>query len=140
MLGMLLGMLEHALVGTCLASLSLVLFSLAGLLRFFPHLLSFLMRCLRGVLILSFRLYHLVLTYLEPWLRGSLGIEVLSGHSRLIACVLLSLTICALILILADFHWSVWIFLISLFHGLSIGLAWDEIEKPGGLQLGVKIQ
>lgn len=139
MLQIIFGMFEHALIGTCLASLSLVLFSLAGLLRFFPRLASFLMTCLRGILILSFRLYHLTLTYLDPLVGSLLGIDVLSGYFRLIGCVLISLTIFTLIFLILGARWSVWFFLIPLLHGLSVGLAWDEIEKPGGLQLGVKI-
>ncbi|MBN1536196.1 MAG: hypothetical protein JW908_05645 [Anaerolineales bacterium] len=139
MLQMLFGMFEHALVGTCLAALSLVLFSLAGLLRFFPRLASFLMTCLRGLLILSFRLYHLVLTFLNPISQNSMGIDVLSGYFRLIACILISLTIFTVIFLVFGAHWSGWLFLIPIVHGLAVGLAWDEIEKPGGLQLGVKI-
>ena len=128
------------LAGTCLASLSLAFLSIAALLRLLPRFLNLIRLGLRGLLILSFRFYHLLLTRMAPIIQQRLNIDILAGHLRVIASLLLSLILGLLFLLLTNLSvtgWGIWL---SLLHGLAVGLAWDEIEKPGGLQLGVKIQ
>jgi len=128
------------LVGTCLVSSSLVLLSIAALLRLLPQFLNLIRLLLRGLLILSFRFYHLLLTRLAPVIEERLNITILTGHLRLIASLLLSLILGLLLLLLIGSPVTGWSVGLSLLHGLAVGLAWDEIEKPGGLQLGVKIE
>jgi len=128
------------LVGTCLVSLSLVFFSIAALLRLLPPFLNLIRLGLRGFLILSFRLYHLLFTRMAPIIQQRLNINILTGPLRVIASLLLSLILSLLFLLLTNLPVTGWSIGLALLHGLSVGLAWDEIEKPGGLQLGVKIQ
>jgi len=77
---------------------------------------------------------------MAPIVQQRLNINILAGPSRVIASLLLSLILGLLFLLLTDLPMTGWSIGLSLLHGLSVGLAWDEIEKPGGLQLGVKIQ
>ncbi len=137
---LLLRLFDRVLVGTCLVSLSLVFLSLAALLRLLPRLLHLIGRCLRGLLILSFRLYRLLLTRIAPPLQRRLRVDILDGPARLIASVVLSLALGALVLVLSRFRVTAWSIVLWLLHGLFVGLAWDEIEEPGGLRLGAKIQ
>jgi len=128
------------LVGTCLASMSLVFLSIAALLRLLPQFLKLIRLGLRGFLILSFRFYHLLLTRIAPVIQQCLNINVLTVHLRVVASLLLSLILGLVFLFLTSLPVTGWSVGLSVLHGLSVGLAWDEIEKPGGLQLGVKIQ
>lgn len=140
MLVILLRIFEHALIGACLSSLSLFFFSLVALLRLLPGLLRFIHVCLRSILILSYRLYRLVLMWLDRHVQHRLGLTILSGYLRVIACLVLSLLLGALILLVTDLPFPGWIVGLSVIHGLIVGLAWDELEDPGGLQLGVKMR
>jgi hypothetical protein len=139
MIGVLVQVLQYAMIGMCLTSISMVLFSLAALLRLLPRLMSFTRLCLRGLLILSFRLYDLTLSNLAP-LFQRFGIDLLSGYPRLIACMLLSLLFGLLIITLIGLPINGWTVAVSLIHGLLVGLAWDETGDPDGLQLGKKIR
>ena len=140
MIGLLFRIFEHALMGTCLTSISIVFFSLATLLRLLPRFFVFLWFCLRGLLILSFRLYHLIISRTNPFIQIHLGVNILAGIPHLLFCVLLSTTIWVLILLLTWFSLPIWSITLPILHGLTLGLFWDEFEKPGGLRLGIKIQ
>jgi hypothetical protein len=128
------------MVGTCLVSVSMVFLSIAGLLRLLPRFLHLIRLGSRSFLILSFRFYHLLLTRMAPVIQQHLNIHILVGHARVVATLLLSLSLGLLFLALTNLPVTRWSVGLSLLHGLAVGLAWDEIEKPGGLQLGVKIQ
>ena len=54
-------------------------------------------------------------------------------------CVLFSLIIGVLPMALLDPSWSLWILVFCVLHGLFIGLAWDDIENPGGIQFGRRV-
>jgi len=116
------------------------LHNLAALLRLLPQFLKLIRLGLRGFLILSFRFYHLLLTRIAPVIQQCLNINVLTVHLRVVASLLLSLILGLVFLFLTSLPVTGWSVGLSVLHGLSVGLAWDEIEKPGGLQLGVKIQ
>ena len=137
MLGLMFRLLGSVLAGVCLAALGLILSGLAALLRLLPRLTRL---GLRGFLILSFRLYHLLLTRVAPGVEQHLNVKVLAAPSRVVACFLLSLVLGLSFLLLTNLPVTGWGVGLSLLHGLAVGLAWDEIEKPGGLQLGVKIE
>ena len=139
MLGALIGLFEHTLVGICLASLSLVLFSFAILLRQTPRLVGFLRQCLRWLLILSYRFYQLILMFVSQVVEPHLGIDIFSGFARILACLTLSLIFGSLIVMVTDFPLA-WASGLAIFHGLAVGLAWDDIEKPNGFQLGARLE
>lgn len=139
MLGVLVGLLEHSLVGLCLASLSMLLFSLALLLRQTPRLASLLYQCLRWILILSFRFYRLILVQVNQIAGQNLGIDLISGFTRILACLVLSLILGMLIVVLTNLPLA-WAAGLSILHGLAVGLAWDDIERPLGFQLGARVE
>jgi hypothetical protein len=120
-------------VWACLASLAVLFFSLAIWLRLLPHLL-------RGVLILSFRLYSFLLVPIAEPMRADIGVDILDGFWRVICCLLLSGSFGLLLLVVLGLPITVWSVGLCLLHGLVVGLAWDEIQQPGGLQLGTKIK
>jgi hypothetical protein len=128
------------LVGICLASMSLAFFSIAALLRLLPHFLSLIQRALRVFLILSFRFYHLVLTCIAPTIQQLLNVDILVGSARIVASLLLSLVLGLLFILVTGWIVTGWSIVLFLLHGLFVGLAWDEIGNPAGLQLGVKIE
>ena len=128
------------LVSVCLASMSLMLFSIAALLRLLPRLLNLIHRGLRGLLILSFRFYRLILSRIAPFVYQHLNGNLLAGPLRVVSCLVLSLVLGSLLFMLVSVRVTGLSLALFLFHGLAVGLAWDEIEEPGGLQLGVKLQ
>jgi len=139
MLGVLFGLLEHSLVGICLASMSLVLFSLAILIRQTPHLAGFLRLCLRWILILSYRFYHLILVQVSRGAKPRLGIDVFSGFARILACLFLSLILGSLFSLITNLPFAMVVGL-AILHGLVVGLAWDDTERPNGFQLGARVE
>jgi len=124
----------------CLFSLAQCFIALALLLRFLPATAKFARFCLRGLLILSFRWYRLLLTQIAPFLKRLVGIDILAGIARVGATILLSLLQGFVLLFLL--HWPIAVWNVGLFvlHGLLVGLAWDEMEHPGDLQMGAHIQ
>ena len=140
MLGALVRLLGRLLVGSCFASGSLLLLSLAVLVRLLPRLLRLTRRALRGFLILSFRLYRLLLRPLAPLILQRFNANILSGVLRVSACLMLSVGLGLLVLVVGGLRLTGWAVGLFLIHGLAVGLSWDEVGSPGGLQLGARIQ
>ncbi len=136
MMAILGGVLENLCIGACLLSPVAFFFSGAAFLRVLPPFFRFLHRCLRVLLIVSYRLYRLILNALTSWS----GIELAQGWLRVLVT-----TVCSTLLGLGVHslaHWSLqwWSLGMFVLHGLSVGLVWDEIEKPGGVQMGVTLE
>ena len=124
------------LFGSLLLSMMLLVLSVTTTIRVFPRLLNIIHRILRGFLILSYRLYHILLTILQPVVYGWFGVEILQGTFRWMFCLLFSLIIGLIPIILLDPSWVLWVLIFWILHGLFVGLAWDDIENPEGIQLG----
>jgi hypothetical protein len=124
----------------CLFSLAQCFIAFALLLRFLPATAKFARVCLRGMVILSFRLYRLVLTPLAPFIQHYTGLDILSGLARVVATTLLSLGQGLVLLVVLHGPMALWSIGLFIVHGLVIGLAWDELEQPGDLQMGAHIQ
>jgi hypothetical protein len=127
-------------VTICLFSLAQLVIAVAALLRLLPALFKFLRVCLRGFLVLSFRLYYLVLNRCAPFFQEQLGLDLLTGTGRIGATLTLSIGLGLALLLLLQ--WRVSVLSVGLFvaHGLLVGLAWDEIQYPGDLHLGVRLE
>jgi len=138
MINLLMQLSNQILVGACCLSIIATFLSLAALLRLLPALFAVIRLALREILILSFRLYSLVLTRLAPFIQQRIGIDVLTGIPRIAATLVLSLVLGLLLLALTRIHITGWSVGLSILHGLAVGLVWNEIEEPGGLRLGVK--
>ena len=137
MMGLIFGLLGRMLVGALLFGLILFFFSLASTVRLLPRLIEGIRRIVRTALILSFRFYRLILVRVRPALLEHLGVDILADHTRLVACLLLSLAFGLIPLVFISLANTAWILGASILHGLLVGLAWDDIENPGGVQLGV---
>lgn len=124
----------------CLFSLAQVLIALALLLRFLPALVKFARLCLRGFLILSFRLYRLLLKPIAPVVQRYVGVDILSGMARVVATLLLSLVLGFVLLLVMQWPVAIWNIGLFALHGLLVGLAWDEMEHPSDLRMGVNSQ
>jgi hypothetical protein len=109
-------------------------------MRLFPTIARFLRACLRGFLILSYRFYALLLMPIAQFSKRHLGIDILSGLGRIVVTVSLSLVMGVLFLLLTNGQLTGWIVVFIVLHGLVVGIIWDDIQYPGELQLGTKIQ
>lgn len=134
------GLLAQLLISTMVFSLNMFFLALAGLLQLLPTAIPLVGRVLWALLVLSCRLYVLVLVRLAPLVRARTGVDLTDGLWRVGATLTLSLLVGTFFLFLLA--WPVNGVLATLFilHGLFVGLAWEEIQDHGGLQLGVKLQ
>lgn len=118
----------NMLLAGCCFSLTFLFFSLAITFRLLPKLLPFLRNGLRWFLILSARFYALVLG------------QASEGITWVLTTSLLSIGIGVLLSWLASKSVHTWVVILSAIHGITIGLAWDNLLDPGGLHLGMDIQ
>ena len=132
--------LERALLGACIFAIVQFFLSLAIVFRLLPASFRALHRLLRGLLILSFRFYRLILVRLVGPVGQQLGLDILVGIPRVTTTSLLSLLLGSALLLLIGRNLTGWTLALFLIHGLLVGLTWDEIESPGGIQLGVRIE
>ena len=129
-------MVANLLTAGCLFSLNMIILVLAGLLRMLPSFLRSLRGLIRFIMILSTRLYHLILTRAAPALNQHLGVDILKGFARIITTILLSLGIGLLIFYLLRLPINGLTVGICILHGVVVGLAWDGISSRGNLNLG----
>jgi len=137
---MLVRFLGYLLTGSCMFSVSLLFLSLAVSIRLLPRLLKFLWRCIQGFLILSYQLYAILINRLAPMMDRYLHIDLLNNLWRLVTSLIFSVALGILVVYLADPIAIEWVIIPAMLHGLIVGLAWDKLLQPGGLQLGVEIQ
>lgn len=137
---MLLWLFQRAVLGLCIFSLIQFFLSLAIVFRLLPHSLRAFRFALRGLVILSFRLYWLVLRRLAPVINQLLGVDIVAGVPRILACIALSVILGTTFVLIVGRGITGWTVALFLVHGLLVGLTWDEIEAPGGIQLGVPIE
>jgi hypothetical protein len=140
MTGIIARLLANLLVGACLFAPAVFFFSLAALLGLLPVFARFLRICLRALLILSYRLYLIILTLVAPLVERWVGVDPLLGWPRLVATLTLSLIIGMVVLALTPLTATAISLGLIVVHGLAVGLAWDEIAAPGGLQLGARLR
>jgi len=130
------GVIQNLCIGVCLLSPVVFFFSAAAFLRVLPPFLRSLHRCLRVLLILSYRLYRLILNALA----SLVGIELAQGWLRVVITIALSAVITIGLHQVAGWPWQWWSLGLGVLHGLCVGLVWDEIDKPGGVQVGVTLE
>ena len=125
------------LKGTLVVVLNIVSLVLTIFWRSIPGLLNLIYLTLQAFFIVSYRCYRYVLTITSWLLFRHLGINPFSLPLRLMASLMFSLGIGCIVLNLTDMALLWPVIGVSASHGLIIGLAWDRIESPDGLQLGV---
>jgi len=128
------------ILGTCLFSVAWLLLSLGIIIRLLPRLFKLVRHLIRGILIVSYRLYAMILSPVAPVLEQRLGINILAGFSRVIATSFLSLLFGLPLVWLATGSVLGFASMLLIIHGLVVGVVWKEIEEPGDLQLGAKIK
>ena len=129
-------MVANLLTAGCLFSLNMIILVLAGLLRMLPSFLRSLRGLIRFIMILSTRLYKLILTRAAPILNQHLGVDILKGFARIVTTIMLSLCIGLLIMYLLHLPINGLTVGICILHGVVVGLAWDGISSRGNLNLG----
>lgn len=139
-MGLLSRIVSRVLVGSVFVSLAALLMSMASLVRVFPWLLRLGHRLLRGLLILSYRLYNLILSSMRDFVLQAVRLDVLIGYPRLAMCLLLSVTVGLVVIMLTNTALVGWVLGCCALHGLFVGLAWDDIENPGGIRLGRRLE
>jgi hypothetical protein len=134
------GRLFSRMIGSMLAfAAAQFALGVAILVRLLPVAAAGALAALRISLILSYRLDRLILAKIAPYGEGY-GVDVTSGLGRIGMTMTLSLLLGIGLWLLIGWHVSWLLVGVLAIHGLIVGLAWDEIEKPGGLQMGVKIE
>jgi len=115
--------------------LTLTLFTLASFFRSLPAIFSFMGEVIYMFLRLSYLTYRFIFTTVFSWLDSSLP----TGVWRVILTTLLSLLIFNGLFFLVIFPIGVWVSGFALVHGLFVGVFWDKLDDPFGLNLGVKM-
>lgn len=94
---------------------------------------------LRRLLRFSYNLYSSLLNWINPYIKGTFGIDLLEGYPRIITSIALSVMIGYGILSLIHIRLRLWMAVVLIVHGLFIGREWDEIIAPKDFQMGARI-
>jgi ABC-type spermidine/putrescine transport system permease subunit II len=94
---------------------------------------------LRRLLRFSYNLYSSLLKGINPYVVGSLGIDLLDGYPRIVASIALSVLIGYGLLSLIHLRLRMWMAVLLVLHGLFIGKEWDHINAPKDFQMGARI-
>lgn len=124
----------------CLAMYVQLLILLAFAFHLVPTLVRVLGMSVRMFLLLSYRLYRVVLTPLAEVIQAWAGVDILTGIMRVGATTALSLTLGLIVIALTPLILSPITVGICILHGIVVGLIWNELEYPGHLHLGARVQ
>ena len=129
----------RALFSICLLSTSLVMVSVALLVRSIPAFAELFGHIIRFLLKWSYRLYHRIFLFLDPMAQYQLGISAMEMPFRLILSVLISACLGCLVMLV--FHLRISWIAVALFglHGIAVALLWTDFFEPQGLHIGEKI-
>jgi hypothetical protein len=133
------GLFATIIVTTALFALNLFFVAVAGVLRLVPSLVPLIGRLIWGVLVLSCRLYYLLLDRFAPLIERRFRVKILQGLWRLAATVSMSLALGLAFLLLSQLPISIWTITPCVLHGLFVDFVWNEIPGMGELQMGVRL-
>jgi hypothetical protein len=94
---------------------------------------------LRRLLRFSYNLYSSLLNWVNPYVLGSFGIDLLEGYPRIVSSIALSVMIGYGLLSLIHIRLRLWMAVVLVVHGLFIGREWDGINAPKDFQMGARI-
>ena len=94
---------------------------------------------LRRLLRFSYNLYSSLLNWINPYIKGSFGIDLLEGYPRIVSSIALSVIFGYGILSLIHIRLRLWMAVVLVVHGLFIGREWDGINAPKDFQMGSRI-
>lgn len=107
------------------------------LIRFFPHIIKVARDLAQWFVAASVFVYRLILVRLAPFAAG-VRIDLLGSAWRLVATTVLSVALGTGIVYVIGWPVSLIALVISVVHGLLIGIVWDNLGPPNsGLTLGV---
>jgi hypothetical protein len=129
----------HLIIATTVFALNLFFVSVAGVLQLLPRLAPLVGRLVWGILLLSCRLYYLVLVRVSPYVQRRFRIRLLEGLWRLGTIILLSLGLGVGFYTVARISMTIWTITPLVLHGLFVDFVWEEIPDKGGLQMGVRM-
>lgn len=129
----------RSIEGLILLAVSQLVVGMAVLVRLLPTFLRGLATLVRVILILSYRFYRLILEWAAP-AAAAQGIDLQVGLWRVGATGLLSVVFGLLGWVVLGLNTTTLALIIFMVHGLIVGLAWDALERPDGLQLGVRLE
>jgi hypothetical protein len=133
------GVLSQLVFAMTTFALNMLFISLAGLVRLLPLLLPTVGRLAWGLLLLSCRVYYLLLTRVAPILKARLRVDLLNGLWRLAATVSLSLALGLLFLFSAQWPLMIWTVGPFAVHGLFVDYIWDDIPETANLLMGMRL-
>lgn len=139
-MGSLVNIIGSAAVGTCMMSMSFVIFSLFAFLRNLPAVFTFTRRVLGWLMVMTLSLYQPILLNLKPVVLRHTGIDLLQPLARTISSIMLSLVLLVFSWITTGWDISAFGAGLAILHGLSVGLIWDAIGSSEGLQIGEKLE
>lgn len=128
---------EWMTIGCCWMAVNLVVVGFSAVIHRIPALAWLLRRWCLGFLSLSYRLYHRVLATTAPFFWNYLRIRIARTFPRVIASILTSLLIMSVLFLVLDLTLRPWLLWLAGLHGALVGWAWENLEAPDGLRLGV---
>lgn len=133
-------LLQTFCLGIGVFMISVLFFGATMLIRSFPALYDLFTRMMRTLLIWSYRAYHYLLDYLDPYWHFINPSSLLVNPTRTMATTSISLLSGCLLCFLL--HWQVTLFVVFMCgaHGIFIGLAWQDFFEPTGLHMGERLQ
>ena len=128
------------IVGIVVFTFSTFVMGIAGVLQLLPRLVPLAAKAVWGVLMVSCRLYYLLLSRLAAPIQSRTRLDILTGLWRLLCTVGLSLAIGTGVLLLLGWTVSMWTGIVCVLHGLFVDFMWSEIPDSGQLYMGTRIQ
>jgi len=94
---------------------------------------------LRRILRFSYNLYSSLLNWINPYIKGTFGINLLEGYPRILSSIALSIMIGYGLLSLIHVRLRLWMAVVLIVHGLFIGKEWGGILMPKDFNMGARI-
>ena len=132
------GLFVQICLGSGLLFLSLVGIVLSAFLHNLPQVWNFVVRLVRGIFLLSYRFYRILLARLEPFVEEVFGIQSMDNPWRTLLTVCFSILLGCLICLVFLWPLQAWFLGTLALHGCFIGLAWQDFFEPAGLHLGAE--
>lgn len=127
---------RNLLFGLIISAIGALIMAVIGLIANLPRIIQGLLMVLRLLLRFSYQAYALILGSVQPQLLTATGVDLLEPTLRTMLCILLSAGIGGGVVTLLGWQIGLWWLGAFILHGLVVGLAWEQIVRPGEFQLG----
>ena len=130
-------LLEQILVGGCMLSLNLLFAAVIAVFRISPFLFHSAGSIVRSFLVLSIRVYKLIVSSISSRTDHITRLNLLTGGSWVVSSLVLSLGFSIVSIYAIGLKLTPLFLAPGILHGLIVGFLSDEIDPQGGLRLGV---